>query len=74
MKLDDLIEFLYHPHPNTPRCSHCRRPLFPVEHAGEQFLYCKHCADIAEEDKLLEELNPGSTELFPFHGFNIIPK
>ena len=51
MALIDLIDYIYRPKPNTPRCAHCQRPLLIATQKGTQFLYCKHCGDLEREEK-----------------------
>lgn len=47
-----FLNLIYNASPDSPHCSHCGRPLLLVNKDGKTMLYCKRCADIAEEDEI----------------------
>ena len=50
MTMLDLIDFIYGTERTMPRYKQCWRPMLLLEDEHGKFLWCKHCADLREEE------------------------
>lgn len=57
MNMDDLLCLIYGDTSHRPHCGHCGRPLVEVQAGGKTYFCCKHCADIAQEEKERDDFN-----------------